>query len=325
MGTNKTDFIHELYLDLIDPKSDCAKENVSYYIAKHFSELSCKVGPESLIGRMLIPDVVYAHHEIKAVIPDFDINDYLDVYDFNSVKTYLVDLLSLGANINLIIKKWPHILDFDGKVRHGANPDLILETEPELNRDEIMKLLELGADPDRIAKEIYLSIEQMFKYGVSPSLIVRRAETDHEQAFVRSHLLELLENGLDSEELVRSELQTVNTRSMCGERFNVLWWYDQQLELLMEHAKNKVSFWSAYFELVEDLIFGANIMDQDTEDAALLRIMKNPVKYGLISLDDAVEYLHGINEEYDEGEDGDPIPNSSSLLDRQYVRLALAG
>ncbi len=52
--------------------------------------------------------------------------------------------------------------------------------------------------------------------------------------------------------------------------------------------------------------------------------MKKPVKLGFIDIDEAVEYLHSVNEEYDIDEDNNPVPNSSRLLDRRYVRLELA-
>lgn len=324
MDTNEAIFIYEDYLDRIDPRNDYLKEDISYHIAKHFSKLSQVVNPNTLISHMLIPDIVYAQHEIRVAIPDFDINDHLDVCDYSSAKAFLVDLLKLGADINLIVKKWPRLLNFEDKLQHGVNPDLIFETESELSRDQAIKLLELGANPDKIANEVYLTVEQMIRYGVNPSRIMKMVRVDSEQALIRVHLPELLENGLDPEELVRMELQTVNTRSLYEKRFDMLWWYDEKLELLTKYAKDKESFWDAYFELVEEIIFGAGIMDQDTEDVILLGIMKKPVKLGLISLDEAVKYLHGINEEYDEDELGNPVPNQSILLNEQYVRTTLS-
>jgi hypothetical protein len=98
----------------------------------------------------------------------------------------------------------------------------VWDYESELNWKKATKLLELGANPDRIDNEVHLNIEQMLKYNVSPSRIIRRAKTDHERALVRIHLSELLENGLDPEDFVRSELQTVNSRSMYGKRFDIL-------------------------------------------------------------------------------------------------------
>ncbi len=199
----------------------------------------------------------------------------------------------------------------------------VWDYESELNWKKATKLLELGANPDRIDNEVHLNIEQMLKYNVSPSRIIRRAKTDHERALVCIHLSELLENGLDPEDFVRSELQTVNSRSMYGKRFDILWWFDEKLELFTKYIKSKISFWDAYFTLVREIIFNAYI-DQDLEDKSLLRIMKKPVKLGFIDIDDAVEYLHSVNEEYDIDEDDNPVPNSSRLLDRRYVRLELA-
>ncbi len=141
----------------------------------------------------------------------------------------------------------------------------VWDYESELNWKKVIKLLELGANPNRIDDEVYLSIEQMLKYNVSPSRIIRRAKTDHERALVRIHLSELLENGLDPEDFARSELQTVNSHSMYGKGFDILWWFDKKLELFTKYIKNKISFWDAYFTLVREIIFNAEI-DQDLED-----------------------------------------------------------
>ncbi len=324
MNSDKAIFIYEEYNEMVDPRNDYLAEDISNHIAKHFNDLSQVISPRTLVGQMSIPDIVYAHHEIKAALPDFDVNDYLDNFDFSEVKTFFVDLVELGVDVNRIVKKWPHLLGFEGKVKYGVNPDLILETEDNLNREKVTKLLDLGVNPNKAASLVYLSTAQMIKYGVDPGRIVRTAITADEMALVRVNLSKLLENGLDPEEFVRSELETVKTRSLFDKRFDVLWWYDEKLDMLAAHAKDKASFWDAYFELIEELIFGANIMDPDFEDAVLLRVFKKPVHLGLISLDAAVSYLCSIYDENDECEEEGPISGHVSILqNEQYVRSEL--
>ncbi len=309
------DFVVDVVFD-----ADSDKEELSGNIGKYFNELvAAGKDPAELLDHMLIPDMIDAFEVIQKYIPDFDLSARLTP-EFEDIRYYIHDLVMLGTNMDRVAELWPQLLTLDQKFEYGVSPDLIVEGEEWLESDTALRLLKLGANPNKVVRKALLSVAEMIEFGVKPDYILRCAVTPHELSLVHESIVSLLQHGLDPLALISTDQTHMNTRNT--NRMELLKWYDDHLELLTQYAKNKKSFGEKYFDFATDLIFGQEIWDADIEDRILLDSLKQPVKLGLIDLEFAVEYLYGIHEDYDE--DDYPIDGCSILLQKDLVREELS-
>lgn len=301
---------------------------VSTFISMNFAELVVAfrkegMDPEELFSHMNLDDLIATYGTIKTMFPEFNLDDYLYLADDCDAKYYVRDMVQdCDVSPDAVVLTWPNLLTLRQKLAMKVSPDLIVETEPYFDQETAIKLLDLGADPNKVVCKAQLTTEQKIKYGVNPHLFISSAlwvETE----LIRNNLAKLLSSGLDPLELMRVEEEYVIRN--FHQRFETFDWYIDNLELLLQHTDDKDAFFEAFMSLVMEIVYSDDLMPLETEDILLIRSMRKAVELGLIELNDAIEYLHNIHDEYiDEDDDGNPIPHPSILLDRDVVRAELA-
>ncbi len=317
-------FLLDYFYSIVNDKAE-TPESVSSYIGANFADLytetvAAGLDPMALlIGKMQFEELQARCATIKQFIPDFDLADYLDPEDPDA-KYYCRDLVRDGVSPDRIAQTWPRLLTLQQKLTMGVSPNVIVETEDGLSNEDAVRLLELGADPDKVNEKAYLYVGQKIKYGVKPHFV--RQAMLYEADQIRQHAKKLLDSGLAPEELIAAETESMYTK--FHDRMKVFEWYLKHLDLLSKYTENKGDLFGQYMELVEEIIYADDLMPLETEDQLFIEAMKAAVDADLIAVDAAVEYLYGIHDKYvDEDDDGNPIPNPSFLLDKVYVHNAL--
>jgi hypothetical protein len=291
-------------------------EMVSSYISQNIRALIRAFRANSrnlsdLFRRLTVEDYVGRRPVIRGMAPEFDELDY--VKSIPNLRARHEEVIETGIEPDLVVRALPG-LSFQEKVNVGASVNTVADTSETLSLKEARELLDMGAAPCKIDSKVTLPLEVKIDYGVQPNVIIERAMKEKPD-LVRQNINRMFEGGLTAEALLEAEIEALDVNRPC--RLSIFEWYRGIFDSMVEHAaKGGAALAYEFMELVEDSYYYGDEDDCDDAsfeeiDGAFLDMMRPCVKHGLISLDDAVEYLYDI---HDRG------IVESDLHDKDYVR-----
>jgi hypothetical protein len=264
-----------------------------------------------LFRRLTVEDYVGRRPVIRGMAPEFDELDY--VKSIPNLRARHEEVIETGIEPDLVVRALPG-LSFQEKVDMHASANTIADTSESLSLEEARELLDMGVTPCKIDSKVTLPLEVKIEYGVQPNAIVKQAMKEKPD-LVRQNINRMFEGGLTAEALLEAEIEALDVNRPC--RLSIFEWYRGIFDSMVEHAaKGGAALAYEFMELVEDSYYYGDEDDCDDAsfeeiDGAFLDMMRPCVKHGLISLDDAVEYLYDI---HDRG------IVESDLHDKDYVR-----
>ncbi len=308
-------FVLDLFDSMVSDNT-ATTEMVSSYISQNIRALIRAFRANSrnlsdLFRRLTVEDYVGRRPVIRGMAPEFDELDY--VKSIPNLRARHEEVIETGIEPDLVVRALPG-LSFQEKVNVGASVNTVADTSETLSLKEARELLDMGAAPCKIDSKVTLPLEVKIDYGVQPNVIIERAMKEKPD-LVRQNINRMFEGGLTAEALLEAEIEALDVNRPC--RLSIFEWYRGIFDSMVEHAaKGGAALAYEFMELVEDSYYYGDEDDCDDAsfeeiDGAFLDMMRPCVKHGLISLDDAVEYLYDI---HDRG------IVESDLHDKDYVR-----
>ena len=312
------DFLLALDLfDTITADNTATAREVSSYISQNLRALIGAFRSDNrnlvdLFRRLTVEDYVGRRPIITRMAPEFDEMDY--VRSIPNLRARREEVIEAGIEPDLIVRALSG-LSFQEKVDMHASSPTIADTSETLSLEEARELLDMGAAPYKIDSKVALPLEVKIDYGVQPNAIIEQAMKEKPD-LVRQNINRMFEGGLTAEALLEAEIGALDVNR--PERQYVFKWYADIFRDLVKRARDKEGLAYDLMDLVYRSYYYGDGDDYEDDgadleeiDNAFLDMMRPCVKHGLISLDDAVEYLYDI---HDRG------IVESDLHDKGYVR-----
>lgn len=320
MGKN---MLLEVYDDMVSgPSFDPA--DASLFISGNLRNLigsfmSEKRPLDELFGCMLAEDFVGKYDEIVLLVPEnYDpIRGFLGTEDVFRRATHLVQWQMEPDDV--ILSAPLSALTFEQMRELGASATAVAKATERLTVKQAMTLLSTDGEAAGAigAKCPDLDLQTKIKYGIQPNAIIEQAMKEKPD-LVRQNINAMFWGGLTAEALLEAEIGALDVNR--PERQYVFKWYADIFRDLVKHAGDKEGLTYELMDLVYRSYYYGDEDEDDYEDdgadfdeidGAFLDMMRLCVKHGLISIEEAIEYLYDIH-------DRDIV--DSDLHDRNYVR-----
>ena len=277
---------------------------------------------DELFGHMSAEDFAGKYDEIVLLVPEnYDpIKGFLGTEDVFRRATHLVQWQMEPDDV--VLSAPLSALTFEQMRELGASATAVAKATERLTVKQAMTLLSTDGEAAGAigAKCPDLDLQTKIKYGIQPNAIIEQAMKEKPD-LVRQNINAMFWGGLTAEALLEAEIGALDVNR--PERQYVFKWYADIFRDLVKHAGDKEGLTYELMDLVYRSYYYGDEDEDDYDDDgagleeidnAFLDMMRLCVKYGLISPDDAVDYLYEIH---------DRDFADSVLHDKDYVRDVL--
>ncbi len=295
----------------VEEKSSYISQNIRALIrafkadGRSLSDLFCRLTVEDYVGRRPV---------IRGMAPEFKELDY--VKSIPNLWARHEEVIEAGIEPDLVVRALPG-LSFREKIGMRASANAVADTSEFFSLEEAIELLDRGATPCKIGSKADLPFEVKIDYGVQPNDIIERAMKEKPD-LVRKSIGRMFEGGLTAEVLLEAEIGALDANR--PHRLSIFRWYHNIFRDLVKHAGDKEGLVYELMDLVRHSYYYGDEYDCEDDgasfeeiDNAFLFMMRPCVKYGLIGIEEAIEYLYGIH-------DRDIVENESDLHNKDFVR-----
>ena len=293
-------FVLDMFDSMIDDNTATVEE-ISSYVSQNIRGL---IGAfrasgrdlSDLFRRLTVEDYVGRRPIITRMAPEFDELDY--VRSIPNLRGRHEEVIEAGIEPDLIVRALSG-LSFQEKVDMHASSSMIADTSETLSLEEARELLDMGAAPCKIDSKVTLPLEVKIDYGVQPNAIIEQAMKEKPD-LVRKNINRMFEGGLTAEALLEAEIGALDVNR--PERQYIFKWYVDIFRELVKHAGDKEDLAYELMDLVYSSYYYGDGDDYEDDgadleeiDNAFLDMMRPCVKYGLIGIEEAIDYLYEIH------------------------------
>jgi hypothetical protein len=267
---------------------------------------------------MLAEDFVGKYDEIVLLVPEnYDpIKGFLGTEDVFRRATDLVQW-QMGPD-DVVLSAPSGMLTFGQMCKLGASATAVAKATERLTVKQAMTLLSADGEAAGAigAKCPDLDLQTKIKYGIQPNAIIKQAMKEKPND-VRRNINAMFWGGLTTENLLKAEIEALDVNR--PKRQYVFKWYADIFCDLVKRAGDKEGLAYELMSLVRNAYYGDEDDCEDDGasfeeiDNAFLYMMRPCVKYGLIGIEEAIEYLYGIH-------DRDIVESESDLHNKDFVR-----
>ena len=281
--------------------------DASAFISVHLKDL---VGSFQSEGRPL--DELFEHMTAEDFAGKYDEIVLLVPENYDPIRVFLgtEDVFRRAAHLvqwqmepdDVVLSAPLSALTFEQMRELGASATAVAKATERLTVKQAMTLLSADGEAAEAigAKCPDLDLQTKIKYGIQPNAIIKQAMKEKPDD-ARRNINAMFWGGLTAEALLEAEIGALDVNR--PERQYIFKWYKDIFRDLVKHAGDKEGLTYELMDLVyRSYYYGDGDDDYEDDDAdldeidgAFLDMMRLCVKYGLISIEEAIDYLYDIH------------------------------